>query len=119
MARNTQTKFFAALEAIVAEVNDLEVINDAQYANTGTVRIEPKSGFTPALTFDYSFQDGYSGFDNVSPPIGGARIGYVKPEELETRVLAAIRRHLIAWDRAKRPGLAAAIDRQKGLTGES
>ena len=94
MSRSTQQKFFEALEAI-AEKHGVEVINDRQWANTGTVRIERATEFTPLVRFYYGFQDTYAYFEGLQPPFGlphlnGKAHPMVKPEELEKRILTPI-----------------------------
>lgn len=97
--RNTQEKFTEALRE-AAENAGFELVENRQWGNTGTYRIEKPDSFVPALVMSYGFYDGYASFDNVQPPIGdrahlgGEKFPYVLPEELGTRVLAAVKSHL-------------------------
>lgn len=111
MPRTTQDKFETMLAAIAAE-HDLELVNDRQWANTGTYRLESSDSFAPVVSMQYQFNDGYATFEGVVPanlgdipnmlrdyaggPITphGTHFPYVKPEELGSRVLSAVRRHL-------------------------
>lgn len=112
--RDTQEKFTTALEKI-AEDFGLELVDDGNWANTGTLRLEARDGFAPVVKMSYSFQRGYASFDELLPadlgdrdkmlrdlPDGpitkrGTHFPYVLPEELEERVLSAVRRCLVAW----------------------
>lgn len=70
-----QTKFEDRLaEEFVPD--HLEVVNNRQYANTGTIYIQPVDNFECVLSIRYSFQDNYCTFDIFPPfPFGtGYRI---------------------------------------------
>lgn len=54
---NTQDKFIAAVAAL-AKRHRLELINDAGYSNTGTLRVQRVGDFADILTVTYHFQDG-------------------------------------------------------------
>ena len=102
MSRNTQDKFLAALTAI-AEENDFEVINDTQWANTGTIRIESPDSFNAVVKFRYSFQGGYSSFSEMKPSSLGmphllprVEQPYVLPSQITERVLEPIKQLLAA-----------------------
>jgi hypothetical protein len=113
VTRSTQDKFAAALAAI-AEDAGLELVIDTKWANAGTYRIEAPDSFTPTIAMSYSFQDGYASFDDLVPtdlgdrdkmlrdyaggPIypHGTHFPYVTPEELDSRVLSAVRNRLSA-----------------------
>lgn len=110
--RDTQEKFFVALERVAGNF-DLELVNDRKWANTGTVRLEPRDTFAaPVIKMSYSFQDGYSSFDELFPADLGDRVKmlrdyaggpitphgthfpYVRPEELDERVLSVVRKRI-------------------------
>lgn len=116
--RTTQDKFTDALAAIAAG-HDLELVNDRGWANTGVFRIEGKDSFVPIISMRYSFQDGYASFDDLLPATLGDRdkmlrdlpggpitphgryFPHVTNEELETRVLMAVRQHLKSREEAR------------------
>lgn len=103
MSRTTQDKFMDALEVLAATYH-FEVINDRQYANTGTVRIQREIGFDTVVSFHYSFQEGYASFSSLHPlfgmpHLGGKELPYVKPSEIQERALDPIAAILKEKDR--------------------
>lgn len=103
--RDTQEKFTDALRGI-AEQNDYELVNDRQYGNTGTFRVQKANSFDSVLTLSYSFQNGYATFDEVVPEMSDRPnvkgFPYVTVDHIESRVLAPIRKYLAAkrWEEA-------------------
>lgn len=117
--RSTQEKFTAALEALVVSAG-FELVNDRRFSNTGTFRIEAEDSFAAVLSMSYSFQDGYTSFQDVTPPIADRQSGTsfpaVKPDQLDARVLNAVRTHLHAVRAEQRPGLTQAMAKQRTRT---
>lgn len=99
MIRTTQQKFFASLEAKIPKGYELAV--DHSFANTGSLRIVPEGRFSPIVVgLRFQFQDDYASFERLenSPAINPQRddgsFPYVKFDEIESRVLAAIEQQL-------------------------
>lgn len=95
---NTQSKVMAVIKAMV-EANGLELIDNRQWANTGTLRIEPRDSLTAIATLSYSFQDTYSSFqftpDNFIHGLASdGHLHAVKHDELEVRLIAPLRKTL-------------------------
>jgi len=59
MARSTQKKFFALLSEAVKDTSNgqVEVVDDPQWANTGTFRLQPKDALRSIADVTYDFQD--------------------------------------------------------------
>jgi hypothetical protein len=62
-----QTKFENRLERSLP--SNIEVVNNRQYSNTGTIYIQPKDSFRSFLEITYSFQDSYATF-TITPTLG-------------------------------------------------
>ncbi|MEY2667629.1 MAG: hypothetical protein RJA59_267 [Pseudomonadota bacterium] len=88
MSRTTQEKFLDALEVIAATYK-CEVVRDAEYSNTGSIRIEPEVGFDTIVSFKYSFQTGYASFRDCRPGFGnpkvegGHNLYHVTPDQMQ------------------------------------
>ena len=88
MSRTTQEKFFDALEVIAATYKAV-VIRDAEYSNTGSIRIEPEVGFDTIVSFKYGFQTGYASFRDCRPGFGnpkvegGRNLYHVTPDQMQ------------------------------------
>jgi hypothetical protein len=65
---NMQEKFQAAMQKI-ADERDLDLVVEAEWANTGWFSFQPRDAFEPLLRLSYNFQDGYSSFA-VDPQTG-------------------------------------------------
>lgn len=91
---NTQAKVKRTIETIAQDAG-LELVDDTQWANTGTWRIGPSDTLTPLVSISYNFQDNYSSFTFVPPfgvgKNGGGNLNYVKHEELDERLIAPVR----------------------------
>lgn len=90
--RNTQTKTIDLLRAGAA-THGLELVQDQQWSNTGTLRIEREDSVTPLVSISYNFQDTYATFD-VAPASGIGHGGkghiYAKPEELMSKLVTPL-----------------------------
>jgi hypothetical protein len=91
--RDTQAKVIAIL-AKAAEDNGLELVNDTQWANTGTLHVTSPFDVTPIISVRYAFHDEYSTF-TVTPGHGLGRKGdgqlhAVKVEELQQRLILPV-----------------------------
>jgi hypothetical protein len=111
VSRSTQAKFHDALEALAKDAG-LELIDDRDYGNTGTYRIQSPDSFASVISMRYNFQEAYAVFEDLHPtdlgdiprmlrdtaggPITahGTHFPYVKPDELESRVLRRVRERL-------------------------
>lgn len=64
MARSTQKKFFALLSEAVKDASNgqVEVVDDPQWANRGTFRLQPKDGLRSIADVTYDFQDRSASF---------------------------------------------------------
>ena len=64
MARSTQKKFFDLLSEAVKDTSDgqIEVVDDPQFANRGTFRLQPKDSLRSIADVTYDFQDRSASF---------------------------------------------------------
>lgn len=64
---NIQDKFEDRLNKALP--TNIEVVNNKQYSNTGTIYIQPRNSFKCILEIKYSFQDNYAAF-TITPTLG-------------------------------------------------
>lgn len=61
---NTQSKVTAALQSMADELG-YDLLQDGEYANTGTFRFQRPTTCHDTLTIRYDFQSGYVSFESV------------------------------------------------------
>lgn len=88
MSRSEQEKVKAAIEKAATDYG-LELVQSANYGNTGTWFIEEEGSTAPIVTIRYSFQYGYASFE-ISP-YTDPKLSYVLHDELQSRVIQPVR----------------------------
>lgn len=59
--QSTQKKFLKLVETAAIDVG-LEAVNDTQWANVGSIKIQSADSLDSLLTVSYDFQNGYATF---------------------------------------------------------
>lgn len=97
MSRSTQEKVKGLLEDEVMGL-DLELIDDRNFSNCGTWKVQSKSSLRDKVAIKYSFQHGYcslevEGVDEPMKP-GVVGSGYIDSDQRLSDVVFRIRKHI-------------------------